>query len=273
MTFTEHLRELRDRIIYSGIAVIVAFVLCYMASNYLFFIIAKPLDPLSQSSLVKWIVEVSGTAPEAAVAEEAAEHASRATAQWVTLNPLEGFLVNFKLAAYFSLLLSLPFILYQICAFVFPGLKESERRMVQWLIAGCSVLGSIGVIVAYFFVFPLVLPYLLRWTPEGVTVQLRMSETINIILIGLVGFGIAFQFPMAVLVLVWLEVLTPESLKQHRKLAIIGLAVISAVFTPPDPISMIIMLVPLALLYELSILMAQLVAKRKTAPDTGAEPA
>lgn len=258
MTFTEHLGELRDRIIYSAIAVVVSFVLCYGASNYLFYIIAKPLDPLSQSSLVKWITQ-SG---DPATAEAGAEAPKQAAAQWVTLNPLEGFLVNFKLAAYFSLLLSLPFIIYQICAFVFPGLKPTERRLVQVLLAGCSILGTVGVVVAYFGVFPLVLPYLLQWTPEGVTVQLRVSETINIILIGLVGFAIAFQFPMGVLVLVWLGVLTPQILREQRKLAIIGLAVASAVFTPPDPISMMIMLIPLVLLYEFSILVAVVVAKR-----------
>lgn len=278
MTFTEHLGELRDRLIYSAIAVVVAFVICYGASNYLFYIVAKPLDPLSQSALVKWVTQSGEEAPvtpptpveDAAPTDpNAAEdaHKKPVAAQWVTLNPLEGFLVNFKLAAYFSLLLSLPFILYQICAFVFPGLKPSERKLVQVLIAGCSVLGSVGVIVAYFGVFPLVLPYLLQWTPEGVTVQLRVSETVNIVLIGLVGFAIAFQFPMAVLVLVYLGVLTPEILRQQRKLAIIGLAVISAVFTPPDPISMTIMLVPLVLLYEFSIMVAVLMYRKKT-PDT-----
>jgi sec-independent protein translocase protein TatC len=122
-------------------------------------------------------------------------------------------------------------------------------------------------VVAYFGVFPLVLPYLLEWTPEGVTVQLRMSETINIILLGMVGFAVAFQFPMAVLALVYVGVLTPEMLRKQRRLAIVGLAVAAAVLTPPDPISMIIMLVPLVLLYEFSIVVGSFIARKRTGTD------
>jgi sec-independent protein translocase protein TatC len=135
--------------------------------------------------------------------------------------------------------------------------------VVQILIFGCSLLGIAGMLVAYFGVFPLVLPYLLRWVPEGVAVQLRMNETMTIILYGLLGFAIAFQFPMAVLILVYMDLLTPAALKQHRKVAIVGIAFLSAVLTPPDPISMSIMMLPLLLLYELSIWVSYLVVRRK----------
>jgi sec-independent protein translocase protein TatC len=262
MSFTEHLGELRDRIIYSGIAVLVSFFICYAASDYLFYVIARPLDPLAQSELIKWITDATGMG-----AAPAADGKPAPTAEWITLNPLEGFMVKFKLGVYFGLLTSLPFILYQVCAFIFPGLKPSERKLLQLLVAGCSVLGTAGVVVAYFGVFPLVLPYLLEWTPEGVTVQLRMSETINIILLGMVGFAVAFQFPMAVLALVYVGVLTPEMLRKQRRLAIVGLAVAAAVLTPPDPISMIIMLVPLVLLYEFSIVVGSFIARKRTGTD------
>ncbi|MBI1318620.1 MAG: twin-arginine translocase subunit TatC [Candidatus Hydrogenedens sp.] len=268
MTFTEHLAELRDRIIRSAIAVVVAFLVCYMFSNQLFYIVAAPLGSLANSDFVHLVM---GNPPEgSAPVNPGAENTPLAgsAAKWVTLSPMEGFMVQIKIAGYFSLLLALPFILYNIAAFVFPGLKPGERRIVQFLIAGCSVLGSVGVIIAYFGIFPLVLPYLLQWNPLGVEQQLRMSETVSFIIIGLVGFAIAFQFPMGVLVLVYMGLLTPATLREYRKIAVIGMAFASAFFTPPDPISMLIMLVPLVVLYEFSILVAQMMVWRKKSAET-----
>ncbi|MCC6486981.1 MAG: twin-arginine translocase subunit TatC, partial [Candidatus Hydrogenedentes bacterium] len=128
---------------------------------------------------------------------------------------------------------------------------------------GCSVLSLFGLLVAYFGVFPLVLPYILQWTPEGVTTMLSISDTVSLILMGLLAFAIVFQFPMVVLVLVYMDLLTPASLKQYRKQAIVGLAVLAAVATPPDPISMMMMMTPLVLLYEVSIWTSYLVVRRK----------
>jgi sec-independent protein translocase protein TatC len=125
--------------------------------------------------------------------------------------------------------------------------------------------------VAYFGVFPFVLPYLAQFVPEDVNVQLRMNETISMIVLGLLGFGIAFQFPMVVLILVYMGVLTPDTLRQYRKLVIVGLAVVSAMLTPPDPVSMCLMLVPLYLLYEGSIWVSYLVIRsQKKASAQGA---
>jgi sec-independent protein translocase protein TatC len=114
------------------------------------------------------------------------------------------------------------------------------------------------------------MPYLLQWTPEGVVTQLRMSETISIIIIGLVGFAVAFQFPIGVLVLVYMGVLTPKTLKEHRRIALVSMALASAILTPPDPFSMLIMLIPMAVLYEVSILVAMVVARRHPADETAA---
>ncbi|NLF58658.1 MAG: twin-arginine translocase subunit TatC, partial [Candidatus Hydrogenedens sp.] len=185
----------------------------------------------------------------------------------------EFVLVQFKIAGYGGFLLALPYILWQLMAFVFPGLHPHERRMVQILIAGCSALAVVGVAVAYFGVFPFVLPYLLEWTPAWVQVQLRITETLNIIIKGLVGFALAFQFPMAVLILVYLGLLTPQTLREYRKIAIVGMAFLSAVLTPPDPFSMMVMLTPLVLLYEASILLSYLVIRRKRQNAENAEKA
>jgi len=230
MSFTEHLGELRTRIIWSCIALGISVFFCYAISDFLIKLLAWPL--------------LEG-------------------GQWTVLNPMEPIVVKFRIAGYGGVVFALPFIIWQICAFVFPGLYANERRVVQILITGCSILAIIGVGVAYFGVFPLVLPYLLQWVPDWVQVNLRLNETLSIIAFLLLGFSVAFQFPMAVLVLVYIGLLTPQTLKKYRKLAIIGMSIISAVLTPPDPFSMLIMLAPLVCLYESSIWLSYLVILRK----------
>jgi len=258
MTFTEHLAELRTRIIRSMIAIAVSFAICYALSNYIFNVIAWPLSPLQQAGLLK-----PGPAPAPGETPHTSTAHQPPNAQWTVLNPLEPFLVKLKLAAYASVLLALPFIIYQLCAFVFPGLKPGERKMVQFLLFGCAGFGLLGAGVAYFGVFPLVLPYLMQWVPEGVQFQFRMSETVMQIILGLLGFAVAFQFPMVSLALVYLGLLTPAGLKRYRRLAIVVLAGAAAVLTPPDPISMMIMLIPMMLLYELSIWLSYAVYRRR----------
>ena len=284
MTFTEHLGELRTRIIRVGIAFVVGFAVCYGFSNQIFEIVRRPLEkpgftwllgdkaPLVSESDGK---DNSGkaTTPESepgntgdtgneATPEPRSGSADDAV-QWLQKNPLEWFLLSLKLSAYGSLLLNLPYILYQVCGFIFPGLKPGEKKIVLTMLVGCSALSTVGLFVAYFGVFPLVLPYILQWTPEGVTTMLSITETISLILIGLLGFAVVFQFPMVVLVLVYMDLLTPATLKQYRKQAIVGLAVLSAILTPPDPISMMFMMTPLVLLYEVSIWTSYLVVRRK----------
>jgi len=264
MTFTEHLGELRIRIIRSGIAVIIGFIFCYIFSNQIFIILSRPLTPLKTAGVITEKPET----PEAKPGDGTQTPGNkRPPPQWTVLNPLEPFLVKIKLAGYAGVLLAFPYILYQLCAFVFPGLTAKERTMAGYLIFGSSGFGVFGVLIAYFGVFPLVLPYLMAWVPENVTFQLRMSETVSMILLALAGFAVAFQFPMVVLVLVYLGLLSPETLKHYRRPAIIVLAVAAAVLTPPDPISMMIMLIPLLFLYEISIWMSYLVVRKRNKPE------
>ena len=190
---------------------------------------------------------------------------------WLVLNPLEPFLVNLRLSIYGGIAFALPFILYQICAFVFPGLKPKERNAVLILLSGCSVLGIAGALMAYFGVLPLVLPYLIAYAPEGVDFKLRMSETLFMIIKALLGFAIAFQFPMIVFILVYLDLLSPETLKKWRRVAIVGLAFFSALLTPPEPISMVLMAGPLVLLYELSIWISTAIVWRRRRAESRAK--
>ena len=264
MTFTEHLGELRLRLIRSGMAVFACVLVCYIFSNQIFFLIARPLFP--KQAAVTTAQTPGATQPDAA--DKAGEKKEVPAPIWVTQNPAEAFWVKLKLAGYAGVLLALPILMYQLCAFIFPGLKPGERVVIRFLIGGCSVFAVLGVLVAYLGVFPLFLPYLVQWVPEGVQQQFRMNETVSLILMFLFGFAVSFQFPMAVMVLVYLGLLTPASLKRLRRPAIVVIAIIAAVLTPPDPISMMMMLVPMAILYEASIWMSYLVIrfkKQKTA--------
>lgn len=195
-----------------------------------------------------------------------------ATLKWVALNPIESVVVALKLSIYGGVLVSFPYLLYQVLAFIFPGLKPNERHAVQFLLFGCAILAVVGVSLAYFGILPMVLPYLLAWTPAEVETTLRMSETVALIIMFYLGFAIAFQFPMVVMILVYLELLTPQTLKDYRKMAVVGIAIVSAILTPADPISMILMAIPLTILYEISIWASYLLMynKKKRASETAA---
>lgn len=271
MTFTEHLAELRTRIIRAGIAAIVAMVAAYGAGAYLEDALMWPIvghlaheeqapgDPPAQ------LEENAQDTPDSAqgqTAQEPPPGSQRIRQQWT--NILAPVLLRLKIAAYAGLLLASPFIIYQICAFIFPGLKPNEKRAVQIMLTGGSVLAISGVCIAYFGILPVVIPYLLdAFDSPDIELNLRRDETIPIIVKLMSGFAIAFQFPMAVLVLVYLDLLSPQTLRQYRKIALVIMAVASAILTPPDVFSMLVMLFPLLILYEGSILLSYLVVRRK----------
>lgn len=280
MTFTEHLGELRTRIVRSGICLLVCMVICFIFCNKLLAILAYPLTPLVEHGVIESAPAAAssstpgqpGVPPAAASPEKAAAAPKKTVAPvWTVLNPIEPITIQFKLAFYIGFVLAFPYMVWHVCAFIFPGLRPSERYVIQLIILGCSVLAVTGVLVAYLGVLPLVLPYLMTMVPEGWVVQLRATETISIILTMLAGFAVAFQFPMAVMVLVYIGLLSPATLKKKRPMAIVLIAVISAVLTPPDAISMMIMMIPLTILYEASIWMSHLVIFRKKKATEAAE--
>lgn len=303
MTFTEHLGELRTRIIRSGIALLVGCLVCYLLHDQIFRIVAGPLLPhqISEAELAEMKARETMlekltvfvpvfTRPLAdrpsyyfgvpfpwgekteAESEEAAAPTRVSQLKWVALNPVETVIVALKLSIYGGVLVAFPYILFQVLAFIFPGLKPNERTAVQFLLVGCSVLAISGVALAYFAILPLVLPYLLAWTPTEVETTLRMSETVSLLLMFYLGFAIAFQFPMVVMILVYLDLLSPQTLKDYRRISIVGIAIISAILTPADPISMIMMAIPLTILYEASIWASYLIVynRQKRQSETAA---
>lgn len=277
MTFTEHLGELRTRLIRSCAAILVAFILCYIVHEQIFLIVAYPLSSLKNQGLIVDDASSTPAAADPAAAQELPKPDEQkppkenpGKSPWTALNPMEPFVVQLKLSLYAGLILALPFVIYQLCAFIFPGLTPSERKVVQFLLIGSTVFVVFGVAVAYFAVFPMVMPYLTTFVPPGVEVQLRMNETVSLILKGMLGFAIAFQFPMVVMVLVYLDLLSPSTLRKYRRAAIVLLAIGSAAFTPPDPFSMMAMLVPLVILYEVSIWASVIILRKRSQAEVAA---
>lgn len=265
MTFTEHLAELRVRIIRSGIAVIIAMVICYAFSNSILEGLQKPLTLLKDWGIVVFSDNETknNTENSSEQGENKSENKEKSDGiKMVVLNPFEIVILKIKVAGYGGLILALPYIIWQACAFIFPGLKPNEKKLVKIILFGCSSLGIVGVIVAYFGVIPLVIPYLLQWIPPDWGIQLRANETISVIVLLLFGFALAFQFPMIILALVYLDLLSPETLRKIRKYVVVGLSIVSAILTPPDPISMVIMLLPLVILYEISIWVSYLIRRK-----------
>ena len=234
MTFTEHLGELRIRLIRVLVVIGAAFVLCFWFWDYLVLALSYPLRGQS--------------------------------AEWVSQAPLESMSVAFKLSGTFAVVFCAPHILYEICAFVFPGLKPKEKRLALSLLVGCSVLAILGACVAYFLVSPQLINLMAEWTPEFVKQQLRMSETFSFMVFLLLAFAVAFQFPMIVLVLVYLGVISKEMLRAYRRYAIILLAIGAAALTPTtDPISFLAMWGPLVVMYEACVWIAYLIDRKKPA--------
>lgn len=264
MTFTAHLGELRTRMIRSLIAVGVGFVVCYIFSNQIIGALSEPLQGLSHLS------SAPPAADGASESEATPTHGPVLPGGMVSLTPFEAFFVKMRISGYFGLAMAAPIVVYQICAFVFPGLTLTEKRVVRFMLIGGFSLALVGVGVAYFLILPAVLEAVVHWTPPGVNIMLRLSDTLAVVVKALLAFGLAFQMPMIVLVLVYLGLLTPASLKQHRKFAIIGIFVAAAVFTPPDPISMLLMAFPMLGLYEISILVSYLVVRQKSKSSSAA---
>lgn len=231
MTFTEHLGELRIRLIRIVVGIAVAFCLCFALSEYLFEIMRYPL--------------------------------LAANVEWITNKPMEPMTVPMKLASYGALVLCLPHIVYEVCAFVFPGLKPKEKRVALTLITGGGALAIVGAGVAYFLVSPQLITMMVAWNPPDVHQQLLMSDTIDFEFLLLLAFAFAFQFPMVVLIMVYLGLVTPQMLKKYRSISAVLLCIAAAALTPTvDPVNLMTMWIPLLLMYEACIWISYVIVKR-----------
>ena len=167
------------------------------------------------------------------------------------------FFAPFKLTIVLSLFIAIPYVLYQIWSFVAPGLYKSEKRLVFPLLVSSTLLFYLGIVFAYYVVFPVVFGFFANVAPEGVQVATDISSYLNFILKLFFAFGLAFEIPIAVVLLCWAGVTTPEDLKTKRPYIVVGAFVVGMLLTPPDVLSQTMLAVPMLLLFEGGLLAAR----------------
>ena len=233
-TLMSHLLELRNRLLKAVIALLVTFIPCAYFANDLFTLIARPLiDKLPEGSTL------------------------------LNTSVVGSFMTPFKVSFYVALFIAIPVILYQIWAFVAPGLYKREKKFAIPLLLSSVLLFYCGALFAYLAVFPVMFPFLIGTTPSGVTYAPDIASLLDFVLTMFFAFGVAFEVPVAVVLLVLTGLVKVEKLATNRGYVIIGIFVVAAFLTPPDAISQVIMAVPMYLLYEGGVVMARVMHKMR----------
>ncbi|WP_420994423.1 twin-arginine translocase subunit TatC [Cupriavidus sp. 30B13] len=242
-TFISHLVELRSRIVKAASGVILVFVsLIYWAPN-IFNLFARPLMENLPKGGKMIVTDVTGS-----------------------------FFVPMKVTLLVAFLIALPWVLYQIWQFVAPGLYQHEKRLIVPLVSSSYVLFICGVAFAYFLVFPTVFHFMAHYNaPLGAEMSTDIDKYLSFAMTMFLAFGITFEVPVVVIVLVRFGVVELDKLKQIRPYVIVGAFVIAAVVTPPDVLSQLLLAVPLVALYELGLIMARFTAKPVVADPAGSE--
>ena len=175
------------------------------------------------------------------------------------------FFAPLKLVFFTALVVTMPWLLYQAWAFVAPGLYKREKRLALPLLASAVALFYIGCVFAFFFVLPSVFKFLTMVTPDGVAMMTDINAYLNFVLVIFLAFGMSFELPVALVILVLLGWVTTDQLREARGYAVVGVFVLAAIITPPDVVSQLMLAIPMCLLYEAGIIAARLLAPRPSA--------
>ena len=272
MPFLDHLEELRWRILKALGALVVGAVLCFAFSDSIMQILTRPYEEAvfslesQQSSgavrAVEKLVRQWLGLPDAAPKPDAPSADLPPTRRLQALRPMTYFFISLQIAFVGGLLLALPVVFYQAWRFVAPGLLQREKQLMVPIISLSVLCFSVGALIAYSIVLPLGLRFFLALEPPDMTSQWAADEYIGFVLRLIAGFGIVFEMPVLSLFLAKVGVLTAARMRHIRRYAVIGIFVLGAIFTPPDPVSQILMALPLLLLYETSIWVCK-IAERK----------
>jgi sec-independent protein translocase protein TatC len=235
MTLVEHLDELRNRIIVSVAVLVVACGLCFWQNHLLLDIANQPLPDDMQP---------------------------------ITFGVTEPFMTTLKISIYAGIIIALPVLLYQAYAFLLPALKPTEKRIVLPFLVLIPVLFVGGVVFSYFVVVPAATKFLLHFNQDQFNVQVRASEYYSFLIVTLIVLGLVFQVPVGIVALTRLGIVTPKQLSQNRRYAYLILAIIAMVLPGTDPVTMLIELAPLLVLFELSLVLSRVVGT----PTEGASP-
>lgn len=233
-TFISHLIELRDRLLRVVIGLALTFIVLFPFADQIYTVLAQPL--LASLPMGGQMIAIGVTTP---------------------------FFVPMKMAMMTAFIVALPHTLYQVWAFVAPGLYAHERRFMMPLVVASTLLFLMGMAFAYFLVFPVVFGFITGSAPAGVAVMTDIGNYLDFVITLFMAFGLAFEVPIAVIALVGFGLIRISTLKEIRSYVIVGAFVIGAIFTPPDIISQFMLAVPLWLLYEIGIFLAGFIENRK----------
>jgi len=244
-TFVSHLIELRERLIRAGLAVLFALIvlLIYPGAGAIYDFLALPLM-------------------------EALPQGTRMIATGV----ITPFLIPLKVTTLAAFIVALPYVLYQAWSFVAPGLYEHEKKLALPIVVASTALFLVGVAFCYYFVFGRVFTFISDFAPKSITPAPDIEAYFSFVLTMFVAFGVAFEIPVVVVVLVRAGIVDVQKLLEVRPYVILGSAVVSAVVTPPDAVSMLALLVPMCILYEVGILFSRLMVRAKPVPEDSTRP-
>jgi sec-independent protein translocase protein TatC len=242
-TLLSHLIELRTRLLRIALSVLAVFLAMLPWADDIFAMVSEPLREVLPGG------------------------------QMIATQVASPLLTPFKLTFFAALFIAMPIVLYQVWAFVAPGLYRKEKRFAMPLLASSIVLFYLGIGFAYFVVFPLMFGFFTAIAPEGVEVQTDISQFLDFITTIFFAFGLAFEVPIATVLVVWTGLTTPKKLGKARPYVFLGAFVLGMFLTPPDMISQTLLAIPVYLLYELGILMSRVFSIREEEPEEEAAPA
>jgi sec-independent protein translocase protein TatC len=229
-----HLIELRGRVLKAVLSVFVVFLcLVYFAQDLYHWLATPLLDTLPED------------------------------AQMIATDVASPFFAPFKLTMVLSFFIAIPVVLYQIWGFVAPGLYKNEKRMVAPLLFSSTLLFYLGMAFAYYVVFPLAFAFFSSVAPEGVVINTDISSYLNFVLKIFFAFGLAFEIPVAVVLMCWTGITTPDALRAKRPYVIVGVFVVGMLLTPPDIISQTLLAIPMWILYEFGIVVGSIYSRKK----------
>jgi sec-independent protein translocase protein TatC len=241
-TLISHLIELRQRLLKSVIAVAICFAPCAWFANDLFTIIAMPLIKKMPAG-----------------------------ASMIATSLISPFMAPLKLSLFVAVFIAMPYVLYQVWAFVAPGLYKREKRFAIPLVISSVVLFYAGVAFAYFVVFPLMFAFLTTTAPTGVQVMTDITNYLDFVLLLFFAFGVAFEMPVATVLLAATGLVRVETMAKNRGYVILGIFVIAAFLTPPDALSQTAMALPMWLLYEIGIVLSRILLRERLAQQRNEE--
>lgn len=251
MPLLDHLIELRQRLLYSAVTLFVAFLACFFFAQQLFDFLVEPLASI--------LIERQGI------------HGAR---RLIFTDLTEVFFTHLKVAFFFGAFISCPIFLTQIWLFVAPGLYRNEKSAFAPFLIASPILFFIGGALVYYVIFPLAWQFFLSFETTGgagslpIELEAKVNEYLSLVMKLIFAFGLCFQLPVIMTLLARVGLATSKGMAAKRKYAIVGVFVVAAIFTPPDPLSQLSLAIPIIGLYEISILMARLVEKKRDTDES-----